>query len=495
MRKTDQEVHRLMKEYAKHGEVGRAARAAAMDRKTAGKYITAQKLPSELRRDRDWRTRPDPFEADWSGIRKMLEDTPELEAKIVLEYFIVKDPDRYQESHLRTLQRRFKQWRALEGPPKRVFFSQVHVPGEAMQTDFTWGTELGVTIGGELFAHMICHSVLPYSNWQWVSVCQSESMTSIRRGVQATVFQLGHVPKFHQTDNSTAATHDLRTGKRGFNEEYKSMIEHFGMEPRTIMVGEKEQNGDIEAANGAFKRRVRQMLLLRGSKDFDTVEKYEEWLREVAASANRGRLVKLKDELATMRPLSVSRLPEYTEIEPLVSSWSTIKVKSNAYSVPSQLIGEKVRVRLFDTRLEVYLGGKLQLTGERLVGHQRHNINYRHVIDSLIKKAGAFERYRYREDLFPTITFRRAYDALAGAMPPRKADIEYLRCLHLAAKTMEVDVEQAIKVLMDEGTVPIADKVKDLVAPDKPTIPALAIPNVNLNSYDELLIGCAEAMS
>jgi hypothetical protein len=466
-----------------------------MDRKTAGKYIAAQKLPSDLCVDRDWRTRADPFEADWAGVRQMLEDAPELEAKIVLEHLIAKHPDRYQEGHLRTLQRRFKQWRALEGPPKRVFFSQVHVPGEAMQTDFTWGTELGVTIGGELFAHMICHSVLPYSNWQWASVCQSESMTSIRRGVQAAVFQLAYVPRFHQTDNSTAATHDLRTGKRGFNEDYERMVAHFGMEPRTIAVGDKEQNGDIESANGVLKRRVRQRLLLRGSKDFDSVAEYEAWLREIAALANRGRQGKLTDELAAMRPLSVSRLPEYTEIKPQVSSWSTIKIHSNAYSVPSQLIGEQVRVRVFDTMIEVYLGGELQLSVERLVGKQRHRINYRHVIDSLIRKAGAFERYRYREDLFPTLAFRRAYDALAAALPPRKADIEYLRCLHLAAKTMELDVEHAIVLLMDEGAVPTADRVKALVAPITPTIPDVTIPVINLNSYDELLMSVAGATS
>ncbi|MCH7905782.1 MAG: transposase family protein, partial [Armatimonadetes bacterium] len=400
-----------------------------------------------------------------------------------------------QESHLRTLQRRFKQWRATKGPPKRVFFSQVHVPGEAMQTDFTWGTELEVTIAGEPFAHMICHSVLPYSNWQWVSVCQSESMTSIRRGVQSALFQLGRVPKRHQTDNSTAATHDLRTGKRGFNEEYERMVRHFGMEPWTIAVGESVQNGDIESANGVFKRRVHQLLLLRGSRDFDSIEEYEKWLREVAAAANRGRQVKLKEELAAMRLLSASRLPEYSEIDTKGSPWSTINIKSNAYSVPSQLIGEKLRVRLFDTRLEVYLGGKLQMTVERLTGKQQHAINYRHIIDSLIKKAGAFERYRYRDDLFPTVTFRRAYDALVAVMPPRKVDIEYLRILHLAAKTMECEVEFALGTIMAEGTVPIADEVKALVAPDKPTIPDVAIADVNLSSYDELLTGCVEVMS
>ena len=488
MRKTDREVLKLMKEYAKHGEVGRAARAADMDRKTARKYITAGRLPSELRGERTWRTRPDPFDKDWPQIQRMLKDAPGLEAKIVLDYLIAQHPERYQASHLRTLQRRFKRWRSLEGPPKRVFFSQVHRPGEAMQTDFTWGTELGITIGTEAFDHMICHSVLPFSNWEWVSVCRSESMASIRRGVQESVFQLGHTPKFHQTDNSTAATHDLQTGKRGFNEEYASMVRHFGMEPRTIAVGEKEQNGDIESSNGAFKRRVRQMLLLRGSSDFDSVADYEIWLRGIADGANRGRRHKLDEELAAMRPLRASRLPEYTELKPRVTSWSTIRVRSNAYSVPSRLIGEQVTVRLFDTRLDVLLGGQLQLTVERLPGKQQHSVNYRHVIDSLVRKPGAFERYRYREDLFPTVTFRRAYDALADAMPPRKADIEYVRCLHLAAQTMESDVEQALMMLLQMDTVPVADQVKELVAPEKPAVPEVSTPAVDLRGYDKLLV-------
>src|SRR5687767_7185802 len=133
---------------------------------------------------------------------------------------MLEKPDRYHEGQLRTLQRHVKQWRAQSGPDKEVFFQQEHRPGEAMQTDFTWATELRVTIAGEPFPHMLCHPVLPYSNWEWATICRAESMAAMKRGVQAALFRLGRVPEFHQTDNSTAATHDLRTGKRGFNEEY-----------------------------------------------------------------------------------------------------------------------------------------------------------------------------------------------------------------------------------------------------------------------------------
>ncbi len=177
------------------------------------------------------------------------------------------------------------------------------------------------------------------------------------------------------------------------------------------------------------------------------------------------------------------------------SSWSTISVKSNAYSVPSQLIGEKLCVKLFDTKLEIYLGGKLQMTVERLPGKKQHRINYRHVIDSLIRKAGAFARYRYRDDLFPTLTFRRSYDALVGAMSLRTAEIEYLRCLHLAAKTMECEVETAMAALMSDGHLPMADEIKNLVAPRSPVIPDVDIEDVNLSSYDALLVECAEICS
>ena len=493
VRTTDTQVRRLMEEMQKHGSLGRAALRAGMDRKTARKYVRAGQLPSALRAGHTWRTREDPFASDWPGVVAMLEEAPELEAVTVFEQLRERRPDAYTPGQLRTLQRRIRQWRAQQGPEREIFFPQAHRPGEALQTDFTHAAELGVTIGGEPFAHLLCHSVLPYSNWEWATVCQSESLAALRRGVQATLFRLGSVPVGHQTDNSTAATHELGTGRRGFNAEYLALMEHFGLTPRTIAVGAKEQNGDVEASHRVLKRRLAQHLLLRGSRDFDSRAAYEQWLAEKLDAANRLRQERLGEELAVMRPLRVTRLPEYRAETAVVTSWSTIRVRRNTYSVPSRLIGETLRVHVYEQRLEVYHAGVVQLEVERLRGTGGHRINYRHVIWSLVQKPGAFARYRYREDLFPSLVFRRAYDALTEQLDGWQADVEYLRLLHLAASTMESPVERALVQLLEAGTCPSAAAVKAVVAPDPIVVPALAVPAVELGSYDGLLGSAGEA--
>jgi hypothetical protein len=488
---TNAQVRKFMDELAKEVPLGVAAARAGLDPKTARKYRDEQKFPLEMRKKRGYRTREDPFDADWPVIASKLEDAPELEAKTIFEELLGQHPDRYHLGQLRTLQRKVRDWHALQGPPKVVFFAQNHPPGDAMQTDFTWCTELLVTINGEAFVHMLCHVVLPYSNWEWVTVCRSESMAAIRRGVQSAVFMLGRVPKWNQTDNSTAATHNLAADdagvKRPFNREYLGLMRHLGMEPRTIEVGESNQNGDVEALNGALKRRLLQHLLVRGHRDFESVSAYEEWAQAVATKANRLRAAKVGEELAVMRPLSVERLAEYSEEDILVTGWSTIRVKHNAYSVPSRLIGQWVRVRLFDDRLEVAFRGEDQLVVERLPGRNGHSINYRHIIWSLVQKPGAFALYRYREDLFPSLIFRRAYDSLLAKLELRKADIEYLRILHLAASTMEADVEVALGRLLDRGGVKSAEQVKALGTPVQLEVPSLAVPEIDLSVYDALL--------
>jgi hypothetical protein len=494
---SDAQVRKLMEEMAKKDAVGLAAMKADMDRKTARKYLQAGKLPSEMKAPRDWRTRPDPFEEDWPEVEQLLRDTPGLEAKTVFELLSERHPGRYQEGQLRTLQRHIRRWRAMQGPDKDVVLAQCHRPGEAAQTDFTSAVELGVTIAGQLFLHMLCVFVLPYSNWQWATVCLSESLAALRRGVQRSLFQLGRVPRFHQTDNSTAATHRIPDGKsvvveegrkRPFNEDYVALMRHFGMTPRTTEVGAKEQNGDVEASNGALKRRLEQALLVRGSREFESVEAWQAFVDDVVRKANGARGNRVAEDLAAMRELDVGKLPEYTEEDVRVSDWSTVRVKYCAYSVPSRLIGEWVRVRLYEDRLEVLFADNVQLSCERLRGRNLRRIDYRHVIWSLVRKPGAFARYVYREEMFPSLVFRRAYDAIQTPHRGTKGDVEYLRILHLAASTIEADVAAALELLLAEGREVTSDAVKALTsAAERPEVPAMAAPAVDLGAYDALL--------
>lgn len=486
-----------MEEMTKHGRIGRAAMKADMDRKTARKYVTAGKLPSEMAEPRDWRTRPDPFAEHWPALEAKLREAPGLEAKTLLDELVAQHPEQYSQGQLRTLQRRVRQWRATEGPERDVKLAQRHRPGEAAQSDFTHATELGVTIAGEPFAHMLMVFVLPFSNWAWATVCQSESMAALRRGVQRALFQLGRVPLYHQTDNSTAATHripddkkeTLQAHKRTFNADYLALMRHFGMEPRTTAVGAKEQNGDVEAQNGALKRRLEQALLMRGSRDFESGAAWQQFVDDVLRKTNRTRH-RIAEELGCMRELNVARLPEYEELSAVVSEWSTIRIKHNAYSVASRLIGHELRVRLFEDRVEAYLGGVRQLACERLKGRNGHRIDYRHVIWSLVRKPGGFERYVYREEMFPSPVFRRAYDAIQTPHRGTPGDLEYLRILYLAATTMECDVDRALAVLIDGGEVPTSDRVKEVVgAAPTPSAPAMERPTVDLGKYDQLLAG------
>jgi transposase len=484
---TDAQVKKLRAEMTKCGRIGVAAARAGMSRNTATKYLKTDELPSEQRSLRIWRTRKDPFEDEWPDIEAELTREPGLEAKTIFEELLSKHPDRYHAGQLRTLQRRVKQWRAARGPEKELFFPQEHRPGEAMQTDFTSMNSLSITIARQPYEHLLCHCVLPYSNWSWGTPCVSESMAAIKKGVQATLFRLGRRPVFHQTDNSTAATHRLDTGKRDFNEDYLEMMAHFGMQPRTIQVGKKEQNGDVEAANGAVKRYIDQQLMLRGSRDFASHDEYLSWLHGRFEIRNRTRGARLKQELEAMQPFTATSLPEYSEVRVRVSGGGTIRVKTNSYSVPSRLKDEWVRVRVYDERLEIYFADTLQFSVERLLGKQRHLINYRHVVHSLLRKPGAFRRYRFRDDLFPTAPYRQALEALDAAMPERKADLEYLRILELAATTMESAVEQVLVEMLAAGALPSADIIKERVAPEQPDVPDMAAPVIDLESYDGLL--------
>ena len=494
MTATDAQVRIIMRERSKgKTQEQAAAKANLKSRKTAGKYEGLGKLPSELKKLREYRTRNDPFEDNWLEAEKMLEKAPELEAKTLFEWLCEQHPGKYQEGQLRTFQRRVSNWRVFN-VSQELSLEQVRQPGEMMQTDGTWMTELGITINGQAFPHLLIHSVLPYSNWEWGRVAQSESLLAIRLGVQSTLMKLAHVPKIHQTDNTTAATHQLgleasekSLEERGFNEEYLQLMAHYGMEPQTIHVGNPNENGDIEAANGGFKQAVKQHLLLRGSTDFESLEAYEAFLGQVMEKRNALRSEKLAEELAVMKPLQASPWPEMREMRVRVNRAGLIRVQSNGYSVPSGLKGKQVTVRVYEWHIEVWYANRRVESLPRLIGAKKYQINYRHVIDTLLRKPGGFRNYRHQADLFPRAVFRQAWDALQKRLSPRRADIAYLRILKLAAKGLETDVAAALEELLASKQVWDDQTVADRVHPRQPKIPGLKAETVNLQEYDRLL--------
>lgn len=440
---TKQQYRKLMSEYQETGNLTQSAMKAGMSRQIARKYLEACQTPEELQAKHTWRTREDPLVEIWPQARAMLEEAPDLEAKALFEYLLERSPQAVQEKHLRTFQRRVKLWRLAQGPDQEVFFAQDWEPGKAMQMDWTNCNELAITIAGQPYEHLLCHSVLPYSNWEWATRCLSESLLSCRGGLQEALHRLGKVPSELQIDNSSAATHQVGEGgtDREFNEQFASLCAHYGLAPRTIGIDCPNENGDVESSNGHLKRRLRQHLLLRGSRDFASEAAYERFLHEVLERGNQGRQEKLAVELAVMEELPPTRLSEYDEVICRVSSGSTIRVKKVGYSVPARLIGQELKVEVYERELKLYSGRELLLVLPRQCGDRGVVLDYRHVIDHLLRKPGAFERYRYREQLYPSRSFRDAHDRLVAKQGQRSGTVEYLRLLKLASEVGESDIE------------------------------------------------------
>lgn len=440
-----------------------------------------------MKQERTYRTRSDPFEDLWPDLEERLGDAPSLEAKTLFGYLCELHPRRFQEGQLRTLQRRVREWRALQGPDREVYFDQVHHPGGRGETDFTVMDSLAITIGGEQFPHLLYHFVLPYSNWEYAEIARSESFLALRQGFQNAVWTAGGVPGEHRTDNSSAATHDLKKEQgRAFNDNYRRVMEHYDTTPTTNNVGKGHENGDVEKSHDLLKREINQRLLLRRSRDFATRADYEAFLREVVRARNELRSERFAAELKALKPLPRRRMDDYQEIEARVRGGSTIFLLQNVYSVPARLIGHQVKVRLYAEHLEVRYGQQTVERIQRLHGTKLARINYRHVIGWLLRKPGAFTNYRYREELFPRLVFRRAYDALCAATPGH-ATLEYLRILKLAAETLECQVADVLEQALARGEVPSSAAVQAAVAPLPAARPEVHVQEPDPAIYDQLL--------
>jgi hypothetical protein len=488
---TDRQVRLLMKRIQTEKSLAVAAAKAGMSEKTARRYRNLGKLPGEVRPRHDWRTRPDAFAEVWEEVRGHLEREPGLDARTLFEALQRQSPGRFADGQLRTLQRRVKTWRAVEGPPREIYFPQVHEPGRLGQSDFTHMTSLEVTLAGRPFEHLVYHFVLTYSNWETGTICFSESFESLSEGLQNAFWELGGVPAEHQTDRLTAAVHKTEHPDE-FTQRYEAMLRHYGVVGRKIQAGHANENGDVEQSHHRFKHAVQQALLLRGSRDFADRAAYVAFLRQVLARRNAGRRARFAEEQARLGSLPLGRLDAGKRLWIRVGPSSTIRVQHNVYSVHSRLRGERVEARLGAETIEIWYAQRRVERMPRLRGEGRHRIDYRHIIDWLVRKPGAFEHYRYRDALYPTSRFRVAADALRRDLGPRGTR-EYLLLLQLAARESEVAVDDALRHLIDHGAPISAAAVRAVLGssepPARPTHVTIAA--VDLESYDRALLGGA----
>ncbi len=466
-----------------------AAAKAGMSERTAREYRKSGKLPSEQKKPHTWRTRKDPFKDVWPWCKQQLQLNPSLQATTLFEELKRRHEGRFQDGQLRTLQRRIKKWRATEGPPKEVYFSQVHKPGRLAESDFTDMAKLNVTVDGAPFPHLLYHFTLTYSNWEWATICFSESMESLSHGLQACLWKLGGSPERHRTDQLSAAVSRLGQ-KKEFTRRYAAVMNHYGMRPEKTQPASPHENGDIEKRHDVLFNRLDQALMLRGNRDFKSREHYQAFLHKILSRLNRSRSERFKEEKEVLGKLPASKIPAFKRYDNVpVSSGSLIRIDRNRYSVPSRLIGEKVNVVVHPEHLIVYHGTGKTCEMPRVRGRNKAAVNWRHLIDALIRKPGAMENYRYRECLFPTSHFRMAYDCLARRHSTKSADREYLKILRLAARETESGVNKALGELLDRQEEDVsADAVRRIVvAQNEPEAPPhVDVEPPDLRCFDQL---------
>lgn len=489
---TDEQVKLLRRKRMEGKSQESAAAMAGMSVRTARKWEEGP-LPRATKKPRHWRTRADPFGDVWdSEVVPLLkrDKKGKLQAKTIFEELRRKAPDVYDEGQLRTLQRRVRDWRALHGPDREVMFPQEHPPGREGAFDFTHCKELEVTIGGVALVHLLFVFRLGFSGWTWVQLAFGETFEAVVSGLQGALWALGGVTEVVRHDNLSAATHELRKGGgRSLNKRFKDVLDHYDARSTRIRPGQSHENGVVEKGNDMVKTALEQALILRGHRDFATLDAYMAFVHEVVDNeVNADVAQPLAVERAHLKPLPPMAVPAYTLHEPTVRSWSTIRVGGRAYSVPSRLISHKLEVRQHPDVLEVYYKGRLVETMPRLRGAAEVRIDYRHIIGSLVRKPGAFARYRFREELFPSMVFRLAYDALK-LWRGERADVEYVRILHLAASTMESLVATALQLLLEAGERFDYAAVKALAVPEEISVPHVHIPAPDLRAYDQLLVG------
>ena len=470
-----------------------AAAKAGISERSARRIETIESLPSQ-RPPRQWRTRPDPLERVWeTELLPLLQASPRLGAVTLLEELQRRYPGEYGPGALRTLQRRLRHWRAIHGREREVFFAQEHPPGRQGLSDFTDAGDLEVTIAGEPFAHRLYQFALAHSGWRSVDLVEGgESFVALSSGMQSALWRLGGAPEEHRTDSLSAAFKNLTDlERREWTARYAALCAHYGMRPSRNNPGESQENGSIESRHGSLKTALRQALLLRGYSDFDDRAAYETFVQTIVARLNARVEKVLAIERATLRPLPARRTAEFDELPARVSKYGIFTVKGEQYSAPSRLVGHRLSVRVYAERVECYLGGQCVLERPRAVRatgqRNARQIDYRHLVENLKRKPGAFARWIFRDDVFPRAIYRQTWENLSAQLPERQACKIIVGLLALAAEGHEATLAQQLEQLHEHNELPELEALTDKLAPRSSSIPCVVVTLPNLTVYDALL--------
>ncbi len=478
--------------HRQHHAVPIAAAKAGFSRSTAYRIEQDPRLPSAKKAPRG-RRRPDPLEGLWDEeIVPMLEAAPGLRAVAVFEEMRRRHPE-LDPGVRRTLERRIRSWRAVHGPEKEVIFRQRHEPGQLGLSDFTAMNDLGVTVAGQPLAHRLYHFRLAFSGFEHGRVVLGgESFTALAEGLQNALWSVGGVPKEHRSDSLSAAFRNLdREAKDDITRRYDELCAHYRMTPSRNNRGVAHENGAIESAHGHLKKAIDDALLLRGSRDFDDIDAYRAFIDELIGRRNARHQKRIALERAALKPLPKRRTTDYEESVVVVTSSSGFTLKKVFYSVPSRLIGHRLRVRLFDDRLEIFLGGSYLMTRPR--GRPRsssqhgHVVDYRHVIHSLRRKPMALLNLVYRDQLFPRPAYQHTFEHLLAELPERRACKIMVELLALAhERACEAELAGMLEGLLDERRLPDPAALRDHFLPDAATFPSVTVATAPLGLYDDL---------
>src|SRR3984893_16908631 len=469
-----------------------AAAKAGFSQATGYRIEADPRLPSQKKSPRG-RRRPDALADVWDAeIVPILKSAPGLRAIAVLGELRRRHPE-IGPGIRRTLERRMRAWRALAGPERDVIFRQEHAPGRLGLSDFTDTNVLGVRIAGVLLDHRLYHFRLAFSGFAHAHVVLGgESFVALAEGLQNALWALGGVPLEHRSDSLSAAFRNLdREAQEDLTQRYQGLMRHYAMTPSRNNPGVAHENGSIESSHGHLKKALEDALLLRGSRDFDDLDAYRRFVDEIVGRRNANNRKRIELERPMLTGLPKRRTADYEEKIVTVTSSGGFILRRVFYTAPSRLIGHRLRVHLYDDRLDCFLGSTPMMTLRRgrMVSDSKggHVVDYRHVIHALRKKPMALLNLVYRDQLFPRPAYARAFEALCAETGDRRAckvTVELLALAH--ERACEAELAHIIDAELKEGRVPDLATLRERFAPNPASVPVITVAFVPLSTYDAL---------